>query len=46
MAALPSLGDRGTDEQPSQIIVVSSLAGTCPMPQTTIYGKHCKIWNS
>ncbi|CAF4768263.1 unnamed protein product, partial [Rotaria sp. Silwood2] len=36
------LVQNGTYEQPSQIIAVSSLAGTCPLPQTTIYGtsKH------
>ncbi|CAF4120116.1 unnamed protein product [Rotaria sp. Silwood2] len=42
MAALPHLVQNGTYEQPSQIIAVSSLTGTCPFPQTTIYGtsKH------
>ncbi|CAF1340991.1 unnamed protein product [Rotaria sp. Silwood1] len=42
MAALPYLAQNGTYEQPSQIIAVSSLTGTCPFPQTTIYGttKH------
>ncbi|CAF3276375.1 unnamed protein product [Rotaria socialis] len=42
MAALPYLDGSVTDGQPSQIIAVSSLAGTCPFPQTTIYGttKH------
>ncbi|CAF2724509.1 unnamed protein product [Rotaria sp. Silwood2] len=37
MAALPHLVQNGTYEQPSQIIAVSSLTGTCPFPQTTIY---------
>ncbi|CAF1139036.1 unnamed protein product [Rotaria sordida] len=42
MAALPHLSQHGTYEQPSQIIAVSSITGTCPFPQTTIYGttKH------
>ncbi|CAF3657403.1 unnamed protein product [Adineta steineri] len=42
MSALPHLSESGTDKQPSQIIAISSLAGTCPLPQTTIYGttKH------
>ncbi len=42
MAALPHLVKSGTPGQPSQIIAVSSLAGACPLPQTTIYGttKH------
>ena len=42
MAALPHLAKNGTVEQPSQIIAISSLAGACPLPKTTIYGttKH------
>jgi short-subunit dehydrogenase len=42
MAALPHLAESGTYKQPSQIIAISSLAGACPLPQTTIYGttKH------
>lgn len=42
MAALPHLAESGAKEQPSQIIAVSSLTGTCPLPKTTIYGttKH------
>jgi short-subunit dehydrogenase len=42
MAALPHLLRNGTIEQPSQIIAISSLAGACPLPKTTIYGttKH------
>jgi len=42
MAALPHLVQSGTNKQPSQIIALSSLAGACPLPQTTIYGttKH------
>jgi short-subunit dehydrogenase len=42
MAALPHLAQCGTYEQPSQIIAISSLAGTCPLPKTTVYGttKH------
>ncbi|CAF4653137.1 unnamed protein product [Rotaria sp. Silwood1] len=42
MATLPYLTQNGTYEQPSQIIAVSSLAGSYPLPQTTIYGttKH------
>jgi len=40
MSALPHLTESGTHEQPSQIIAVSSLAGACPLPQTTIYGKY------
>jgi short-subunit dehydrogenase len=38
MLALPHLNQSGTLEQPSQIIAVSSLAGTLPLPKTTIYG--------
>jgi short-subunit dehydrogenase len=42
MAALPYLAECGTLKQPSEIIAISSLAGTCPLPKTTIYGttKH------
>jgi len=42
MAALPHLAQSGTNKQPSQIIAVSSLSGSCPFPKTTIYGttKH------
>jgi len=42
MAALPYLAESGTYKQPSQIIAVSSVAGVCPIPKTTIYGttKH------
>ncbi|CAF4176770.1 unnamed protein product, partial [Rotaria sordida] len=42
MAALPHLAQNGTYEQPSHIIAMSSLTGTCPIPQITIYGttKH------
>ena len=42
MAALPYLAQSGTSKQRSQIIAVSSLTGSCPLPKTTIYGttKH------
>lgn len=43
MTALPHLANSGTLELPSQIIAVSSLAGTCALPQTTIYGKDFNI---
>ena len=43
MTALPHLNDSGTPERPSQIIAISSLAGTCPLPKTTIYGKYSKL---
>jgi hypothetical protein len=43
MTALPHLSESGTIEQPSQIIAVSSLTGTCPLPKTTIYGKHFNL---
>ena len=42
MKALPYLTKSGTKLLPSQIIALSSLAGSCPFPKTTIYGttKH------
>ena len=42
MTALPHLAKSGTSNRRSQIIAVSSLAGSCPLPKTTIYGttKH------
>ncbi|UJR13314.1 hypothetical protein I4U23_000332 [Adineta vaga] len=42
MSALPHLNQSGTNQLPSQIIAISSLAGACPLPQTAIYGttKH------
>jgi short-subunit dehydrogenase len=43
MIALPHLAESGTYEQPSQIIAVSSLAGACPLPKTTIYGKYFNV---